>query len=576
MKNRNPLIWLSAADPEILARCRTDRPKYVGLGAAVLITACIGGLSCAFALAMALRVNPVVAAVMGAFWALAIMSIDRWMISSVKRQERWYQNLGAAAPRIVLAVLIGIIISTPLVLRIFEPEINSEIVKMHSEDDSAYNRSLRTDPDGKQLQALRKEQTTLNGQIKTLQSGNVDVNSDAEVKRTKADRDSKQKTYNQNNAAYDRCYLDDECGAVSKSQALPLLQAQRDSARKALVQAKDDYNAALDTARTSLQGAQSKDLGAKQDRLTEVEKGIADLEKQQADSRTEHQARTKDNTGLLIRIEALNRVTDDRPTLLWAHLLLFLFLTTFECLPVLVKFLLSLGKPTVYEQAVEANENDQIAIEKQLSRERRATQLMLNRDPYVSATLWRDKRDEVIPGLVDETIAADRDVYLTALRESQERRRARAISDPDAYLRSVGERFGGGLAPQGGAPVQGPTADIPPPRYPNAPYPQATPAAPPSPPAAFPSTPGQAPPYPGPDAPYPDAPYPAAENPAAQYPTAQYPTAENPAAENPAAQYPPAASPTNGAANGNNGDDPLINGAGAWPRFEPGSRGRRS
>ncbi|WP_242606971.1 DUF4407 domain-containing protein [Protofrankia symbiont of Coriaria ruscifolia] len=130
---RRPLIWLSGANPQLLARCPTDRAKYVGVGSAVLTTSLMAAASCAFALHMGLRLSVASCLLVGGAWGLAIMGLDRWLVASVQRRDHWYQNLLIALPRLALAVLIGLVISTPLVLRIFEPEIQAELVDIHRE-----------------------------------------------------------------------------------------------------------------------------------------------------------------------------------------------------------------------------------------------------------------------------------------------------------------------------------------------------------------------------------------------------------------------------------------------------------
>src|SRR5258708_3159287 len=140
------LIWLSGAQPDILAQCKQDRPKYIGVGSAVLVTSSVAVVSMTFALHIALPPNfplplpfaspfalhialaakfPV--AVPFAFaWGLAIMSLDRWLVVSLVRQSPLRYFL-LALPRLLLGLLFGVIISTPLTLQIFHVEIDNQI-----------------------------------------------------------------------------------------------------------------------------------------------------------------------------------------------------------------------------------------------------------------------------------------------------------------------------------------------------------------------------------------------------------------------------------------------------------------
>ena len=54
--------------------------------------------------------------------------------------------------------------------------------------------------------------------------------------------------------------------------------------------------------------------------------------------------------GILARLDALSSLTGRTTTLQTAYLALLLFITAIEVLPVLVKFLMSLGPPTLYDR----------------------------------------------------------------------------------------------------------------------------------------------------------------------------------------------------------------------------------
>src|SRR5262245_17757892 len=117
---RRLLQVLSGAHPEVLERCETDRRKFQGIGGAVLTTGVLAAVSMTFALHSMLEVPLVIAVPASLAWGLAILSLDRWLVGSMQAGEprRWL----IAAPRILMAVLLGLAISTPLVLQIFKPE----------------------------------------------------------------------------------------------------------------------------------------------------------------------------------------------------------------------------------------------------------------------------------------------------------------------------------------------------------------------------------------------------------------------------------------------------------------------
>ena len=140
------LIWLSGASRQVLAQCPTERPKFVGLGAAILVTAGMAAVSLSFALFTALKAPLWVAVIFALLWGLAIMSLDRLFVVSMHRYRNRFFYLLMATPRFLMAVLLGFVISTPFVLQIFRPEINHQIKLMQAAERSAYFKNLPHNP----------------------------------------------------------------------------------------------------------------------------------------------------------------------------------------------------------------------------------------------------------------------------------------------------------------------------------------------------------------------------------------------------------------------------------------------
>src|SRR4051794_38126764 len=105
-------IWLSGADREVLAKVPRERNKFTALGGVVLMTATMAAASFTFAMVIGVRAPIPVAVVIGLLWGLAIMNLDRWLVTATPRRDHWYQNLAATLPRVVLALIMGLVIST--------------------------------------------------------------------------------------------------------------------------------------------------------------------------------------------------------------------------------------------------------------------------------------------------------------------------------------------------------------------------------------------------------------------------------------------------------------------------------
>ena len=133
---RKLLFAIAGAHVEILRVVPTERIKFQSLGWAILITSGIATVSMWFALNSVLGLNSVLALFLAVLWGLVIMGIDRWLITSMplRGSRRW----AAALPRLLLALLLGSIISTPIVLKIFQTEINSQIAQIDTQRMNAY------------------------------------------------------------------------------------------------------------------------------------------------------------------------------------------------------------------------------------------------------------------------------------------------------------------------------------------------------------------------------------------------------------------------------------------------------
>jgi hypothetical protein len=122
---RDLLISLSGARLEILQRCPTERLKFQSLGWAILSSSVLAAVSIWFGLSSAIGVNPFLALPFALAWGVIVMGIERWLVTSLPSHGR--RRWAIIVPRLLLAVLLGVLVAAPLVLRVFQPEINAQI-----------------------------------------------------------------------------------------------------------------------------------------------------------------------------------------------------------------------------------------------------------------------------------------------------------------------------------------------------------------------------------------------------------------------------------------------------------------
>lgn len=126
----NEFLWICAGvDRKVLRQCPTDYAKYAGIGGTILFTALMAMLSGGYALFTVFE--DVLAAIgFGFFWGLLIFNLDRFIVNTMYSDGQVtisWREFTSGLPRIIMAVFLGIVISTPLELKIFEDAIDIRI-----------------------------------------------------------------------------------------------------------------------------------------------------------------------------------------------------------------------------------------------------------------------------------------------------------------------------------------------------------------------------------------------------------------------------------------------------------------
>ena len=143
----NEFLWICAgANRRILRQCPTDYAKYAGIGGTILFTAVLACVSGGYAIYKVFADEiyneatkifetdihaAYIAIAFGLIWGMMIFNLDRFMVNTMFSdgthritKEEWR----GGTPRLILAFFIGIVISTPLELRLFKDKIQAQIV----------------------------------------------------------------------------------------------------------------------------------------------------------------------------------------------------------------------------------------------------------------------------------------------------------------------------------------------------------------------------------------------------------------------------------------------------------------
>lgn len=125
--------WCSGANQDVLMDCpQSEHNKYVGIGATVFFTGVLAMLSGGYALFSVFK-STYTAAAFGIVWGLVIFNLDRFIVSTIRKDELFWNEFKLVLPRLILAVILGIVIAKPLELKIFEKEIAQKVAEQQRE-----------------------------------------------------------------------------------------------------------------------------------------------------------------------------------------------------------------------------------------------------------------------------------------------------------------------------------------------------------------------------------------------------------------------------------------------------------
>ncbi len=296
---QNFFLFCSGVEHSILNECPSDRNKYMGIGATVFFTGVLAFFSSGYALYTVFE-SWWAAVAFGLIWGLMIFNLDRYIVMSMKSYGRWWRDWLVALPRLALAVLLALVISKPLEMKIFEKEIQAELVQMEQEVFKNQEDKVKSRFKG-QLNALQAEVAALKAEIQT-------------------------KTETRDALALQAVQEADGTGGSGHKNLGPIYRAKKADA--------DNAQAELQRTLAANEPAIREKEAAIQELSTTVQTEIAALE------------RSRYN-GLAARMDALGRLTEKSLPILYASLFITLLFIAIETAPIFVK-LISYRSPYDY------------------------------------------------------------------------------------------------------------------------------------------------------------------------------------------------------------------------------------
>lgn len=351
------LLALSGADREFLLReAPRDRLKYEGIGGAVLLTAAMAAVSSGIALRMALDLPVPLAVLAGLLWGTGILGLDRWLVAANQRQDSTFLTLLLALPRVALALVIGAVMSTPLVLQVFSPEIEARISQQQQADKDRLERDLDADA---RFRDLTTERAALEQAERELAAGPGDeeVFDDVAVHALRAELEQARQRLDEAELQL-VCERDGTCGSARAGRG-PAYEEKRERYERA----RDEVprlEAALEAKEAEVRERLGREGSTTGTQLAERREDLTQRQEERDRAQAQREAAIEADDGLLARLEALDELSAERHAMELAHHALFALLTFLECLPVLIKLLMAFGKRTLYEELTTAADADAV------------------------------------------------------------------------------------------------------------------------------------------------------------------------------------------------------------------------
>ena len=377
----NEFLWTFAGvNKALLRQCPNEYSKYAGMGGTILGTAIMAAISGAYAIYFVFE-DILIASIFGVFWGTLILNLDRFIVSTMysdgKHTVSW-QELKSGLPRIIMAIFLGIVIATPLEMKLFEERINIQI-------DEIENERLRN--------YKFKDDTKLN-ELK-LNKSEIEARKDQLDKRVRALQDS----------------LMLEIGGYSLSGKA----GEGPEARK--------KNQILNDTEESLDETKYE--------LSELNIQIERLENYREQDRKSYETKAAEN-GFCQRYEAFAQIDDSNPELtmvIWFIRLLFIII---EVSPVFFRMMIATGS---YDELLRANAT---YISKMAQRDSREiteeydTEIAINTERNrIRLEAENQANRELYYGIAK----AQSEVIATAIDNWKKKELEKVTKDPSSYIK---------------------------------------------------------------------------------------------------------------------------------------------
>lgn len=423
----NEFLWICAgANREVLRQCPTDYAKYAGTGGTILFTAIMAAISGGYAISFVFQDAPLyVPFGFGIIWGLMIFNLDRFMVNTMysdgKHTISKVEFLGGL-PRIILAIFLGIVISTPIEIRIFQDKIKSQLII----DQGKVGDDVRKAHDllYQQRKDIEDQISTRNNQLTDLRAGRLDGVSGRVADKEKELKEAENRLYNETNG--DGITKKKGYGPAAKQLENQVNRLKGELANLRLEEKQNNANNQTYIRQRTV--SVQNEIDEYNRRLVEVDKKIAEVEKEGSEGQ-------KALTGFCAQINALNEIASfsENMSLFLARLFISLLFIAIEVIPTLFKMMVASGPYDDYLHA----EMHRIRV---LS-DKRISDLNddVNTEVQISTTKNKERLEaEVLANkeVMERIAKAQAELLQTAIDKWREEELAKIKENPSAYIKT--------------------------------------------------------------------------------------------------------------------------------------------
>ena len=382
--------WCAGVNREVLKQCPTEWAKYAGMGGTIFSTACMAALSGGYAISWVFD-NVIVSILFGMFWGFVIIfNLDRLIVNTMYSDGEVtisWQELKSGLPRILLAIFLGIVISTPLEMKIFEDRISSQLVKDNIERTNE-TRKIAQEGNG----TLIDRRNMLELQLKDITD-----------RLANAERDLKE---------------EEEGSSLSGKMGKGPIYEAKNNLRDAIKKEKEDWMAAHEIELADL----------RDQIITNAKITRSDIKK------------GNEEKGFCVRYEAFSNLTSIKfspyfevPKLFWVSLFITLLFVSIECAPTFMRMMVADGS---YEKLLEAEKHKfRVMSDKRIS----DLNDNINTEVQISTEKNRQRLEmEIIANkeLMERVAKTQAELLQTAIDKWREEELVKINENPSAYIKT--------------------------------------------------------------------------------------------------------------------------------------------